>query len=30
MLEPLVPKIVVLSPAEVPTIVQIQSAGVLR
>jgi flagellar biosynthesis protein FlhA len=30
MLEPLVPKIVVLSPAEVPTVVQIQSAGVLR
>jgi flagellar biosynthesis protein FlhA len=30
MLEPLVPKIVVLSPAEVPTVVRIQSAGVLR
>jgi len=30
MLEPLVPKIVVLSPAEVPTVIQIQSAGVLR
>ncbi len=30
LLEPLMPKIVVLSPAEVPAVVQIQSAGVLR
>ncbi|HKV39655.1 MAG TPA: flagellar biosynthesis protein FlhA [Blastocatellia bacterium] len=30
MLEPFVPKVVVLSPAEVPTAVVIQSAGVLR
>jgi flagellar biosynthesis protein FlhA len=30
LLEPFVPKIVVLSPAEIPAMVQIQSAGVLR
>lgn len=30
MLEPFVPKVVVLSPAEIPTVVPIQSAGVLR
>jgi len=30
LLEPLMPKVVVLSPAEVPAMVQIQSAGVLR
>jgi len=30
LLEPLMPKVVVLSPAEIPAVVQIQSAGVLR
>jgi flagellar biosynthesis protein FlhA len=30
MLEPFLPKVVVLSPAEIPTMVTVQSAGVLR
>ena len=30
MLEPFLPKVVVLSPAEIPTLVTVQSAGVLR